>query len=173
MDYLEQFLWKLSHHAWDEYFACRLGCTLSQVKPSKDELFFSAYENFRQIIRKQRIQYHQYCISLDEFIDIVSDQIHFLLLSMAYVLGENDAVRNQECPKSKAYIFIFEHCQEYLVPFHDILKTLWGRRGKWDSIEELSALNRPTLKLLESLEIYPTVHETGNLYFDVPVRYLL
>ena len=171
-DAKEQYLWELSHHIWDEYFASRVSAKWGpDAERFEEELFVKIYSVFRERIREARVKYHWHKMTLEDLFAVIKHNFNLMLLATGYLFGLCDGLEKpvtDVAPRAAALLNGDDAKQ--LWRFRDVLLMLWGRLGKWQSYDEFTELNRPTEILLNELEFFVHVMDTGELYMDVPVR---
>lgn len=171
-DVKEQYLWELSHHIWDEYYASRISALfVSDGDNSEDELFVEAYSAFRKRIREARVEYHWHRMSLDELLAVVKHNFRLTLLAAGYLFGWCDGHGWEVSDVAlRSAALLSEDGAEQLWRIRDVLLALWERRGEWESYDEFLEINDPTEALLNELEFFVHVTDEGELYVDVPIR---
>jgi len=152
---LEYYLLKLSNHAWDEYFACRIEKLITGAISNKDDLFFSTQKRLLENSTKYRIQYCAGIISGPKLHYLLGADIKLFITALAYTLGDNDGLRAHKVTNSKAFSFIHKEENPQMQEFHRLLLELWSSLGKWGDIRDFLALNSPTISLLNSLGFSP------------------
>ena len=169
-DALERYLWSISSNVWDEYFANRISTSITNSDGSREnDLFVSIQRKFRERISESRRKYHFHLISLEDFLEVVRQNLHTLLMATGYLFGFNDARAEDVAAVREANAVLERPNSKELRLFHEPLLTLWARQGKWDDYDEFLALNKPTKELLKSLDLYPSLTATGEVYMDVPI----
>lgn len=171
-DVKKQYLWGLSHHVWDEYYASRVSAPWAPEGESfEDELFARAYSAFRERIHEARVAYHWHRMSLDELLAVIKHNFQLTLLATGYLFGRCDGVdREMSDIAPRSAVLLSEDGAGQLWRIHDVLLVLWERRGKWESYDEFMELNNPAEALLNELDFFVHVTDEGKLYIDVPVR---
>ncbi len=167
-DPLQRFLWGLSHHIWEEYCANRVAINFMKDWQTENEVFVSIAADYRINIHKSRKLYHLREINLEDFLSVVEDQLHVLLYATGVLFGAVDSVDEEVLsPQAKELLDATE--QEALHSFHNVLKKIWDNLCQWESYNDFLDLNQPTLELLHSLKLYPSINEDELLHIDVPV----
>jgi hypothetical protein len=169
-DRLQQYLWELSNHTWDEYCANRIAGILISRARHEPELFQTARDTYRQRIQTFRTKYHWHIITLENFLDEVAHNLRLALLATGYALGIQDALTAYNEPDPALQSLLNDPESAELLAFHPPLLKIWDRRGEWTTYDEIVQLNQPTLALLHSLHLFPSLTKEGNLYMNVPVR---
>jgi len=171
-DLKEQYLWELSHHVWDEYFASRVSAKWGPAgERFEEELFVSAYSVFRERIREARIEYHWHRMTLENFLVVVKYNFHMMLLATGYLFGLCDGLETPATDVApRAATLLNQDDATQLWRIRDVLLALWGRLGEWQSYDEFTEINRPTEALLNELDLFVHVTDKDELYVDVPVR---
>lgn len=171
-DLKEQYLYGLSHHIWDEYFASRSASIFHPEGGSvEDELFCKTHAVFSERIREARVDYHWHRIELEDLMKVIKHNFYLLLLAAGYVFGLADGLEKELAEITpRSAILLGDEDMRQLREIHQVLLMLWQNRGEWNDFTEFLAINRPTEKLLEELEFFVSVTDEGWLHMEVPVR---
>jgi hypothetical protein len=167
---IDQYLWGLSHHLWDEYCANRI--VTNVVKEGLDEvnLFVSARDVYKARIyeARQRLQLER--ISLADFLEVVARNVRLVLLATGYLLGRADGERDTGEPTQEVLAALADERSRDLVAFRSCLAELWDRRETWSSYSDFLCINVPTLELLHGLEIFPLEKADGGVFVSLPLQ---
>ncbi|MDR4485707.1 MAG: hypothetical protein R3B95_21365 [Nitrospirales bacterium] len=168
----EQYLWERSHFIWDEYYASRMSVGFDpEGEGDEDELFATSYIACRDRIQKARREYHWHQISLEEFLEVLKQNLHMVLLAAGYLFGLGDGLEKdltEVAPKSTP--LLQEDLGQAIMRFHAVLLALWEHRREWASYDEFLTLNGPAEALLNDLDLYVHTEDEGRVYIDIPPR---
>lgn len=167
----ESRLYEASNEAYSSYHAARVSAPFRYS--ALDEYhtrLTSALEAVRSVIPQARMDF-RFHGDAGNLISTVLPLVADLLDSAAQLIGHVDG-EGEETPNPGATLFDgFEEAGlgKWFVLFHNDLRNLWDRRGRWVSFQEQLALNHHVERILMLFGILPWETDSGRMYVTVPL----
>lgn len=169
-DEYEGFLYPCIASAWTGYFAARASAVFNPPSGTAyRELALSALKRAEEGIPAARLSY-RYDGDLSRLLGVVVPCLTALLNHLGLLLGHYDGIRQSPFEDQQ-----FESALElgglraWIDLFQSDLALVWDRRGQWNSVDEILALNRHAERLFWQYGLFPWKTPEGRVRIEVPL----